>query len=121
MFSRRAPWDATANRLSEARRAAEDGGAALLDLTESNPTRAGIDYPFEELAAILATTARAPYEPDPLGLRSAREALAADLSTGPDAVSPDDLVLTASTSEAYGFLFKLLGDAGDEIATHSPS
>ncbi|MCA1733166.1 MAG: pyridoxal phosphate-dependent aminotransferase, partial [Acidobacteria bacterium] len=89
--------------------------------TGSNPTSVGIDYPLEELESCLATAARARYEPDPLGLLSAREALAAELSTAADAVSPKDLVLTASTSEAYGFLFKLLGDPGDEIATHSPS
>lgn len=121
MLSRRAPWDAPANRLAEARRAAAERGVELLDLTESNPTRAAIAYPYPELEAILAATARVPYAPDPLGMPSAREALAADLSTAGDPVSPDDLVLTASTSEAYGFLFKLLGDPGDEIATHFPS
>ncbi len=107
--------------MTNARRAAIESGATLLDLTESNPTRAGIEYPSELLEEILGAAARAPYEPDPLGLPSAREALAADLSTAADAVSPEDLVLTASTSEAYGFLFKLLGDPGDEIATHFPS
>jgi hypothetical protein len=121
MLSRRASWDAPANRLTAARRAAEERGATVIDLTESNPTRAGIEYPIEELERCLAAAARVPYEPDPLGLLSAREALAADLSTAADVVAPEDLVLTASTSEAYGFLFKLLGDPGDEIATHSPS
>jgi aspartate/methionine/tyrosine aminotransferase len=121
MLSRRASWGAQMNRLAAARSAAAARGVPLIDLTESNPTRARIDYPSAELAEALRAGAGAPYAPDPLGVRSAREALAADLSSADDPVSPDDLVLTASTSEAYAFLFKLLGDPGDAIVTHSPS
>ncbi|HKO58513.1 MAG TPA: pyridoxal phosphate-dependent aminotransferase [Thermoanaerobaculia bacterium] len=113
MFSRRAHWSAPLNRLSLARRAR---GGDLLDLTESNPTRAELDYPHDELANVMASAARAPYDPQPLGLRSARETLSAHL--GCDA---DDLVITASTSEAYSFLFKLLTDPGDAILTATPS
>ena len=107
MFSRRAQWHAPLNRLTIERRKRGN----LLDLTETNPTRAGIEYPHEELAEILARAAHAPYDPDPRGLRSAREALG----------DPDDFLLTASTSEAYSFLFKLLTDPGDEIVTATPS
>ncbi|HEY0591637.1 MAG TPA: pyridoxal phosphate-dependent aminotransferase [Thermoanaerobaculia bacterium] len=121
MLSRRASWSTPPNRLAVARAAAAARGARLLDLTESNPTRAGIAYPFEEMEELLRAAARAPYDPDPFGIRSAREALAEHLSRPGDPVTADDLVLTASTSEAYSFLFKLLGDPGDEIATHIPS
>ena len=107
MFSKRAAWHAPLNRLTIERRKRGD----VLDLTETNPTRAGIDYPHDELAEILARAARAPYDPDPRGLRSAREALG----------DPDDLILTASTSEAYSFLFKLLTDPGDNVLTPAPS
>lgn len=112
MFSRRAPWNAPLNRLTLARAGRTD----LLDLTQSNPTRAGIDYPLDALSEALARGARERYDPDPRGLLSAREALAS--SIGCDV---DDLVLTASTSEAYGFLFKLLTDPGDAILTATPS
>ncbi|MEA2569591.1 MAG: hypothetical protein QOI24_1592 [Acidobacteriota bacterium] len=112
MFSRRARWDAPVNQLTIARQS-RDG---LLDLTESNPTRAAIDYPLDELSDALARAARVPYSPDPLGIRSAREAVAE--SIGAD---PDDVVITASTSEAYSYLFKLLTDPGDAIATATPS
>jgi alanine-synthesizing transaminase len=112
VFSRRVQWDVPLNQLTVARRARGE----LLDLTESNPTRAGIDYPHEELAEALARGARASYDPDPRGLVSAREALAADLHC-----DPDDLLLTASTSEAYSFLFKLLTDPGDAVLTATPS
>src|SRR3954452_19833892 len=107
MFSRRARWNAPPNRLSVARQWRPD----LLDLTESNPTRAGIVYPLDELSEIFARAARASYDPDPRGLRSAREALG----------DPDRTVITASTSEAYGYLFKLLTDPGDAVLTATPS
>lgn len=105
-FSRRANWHAAVNRLTAARE-----GRELLDLTQSNPTQAGIAYPLDELAEAMARGARVRYDPDPRGLRSAREALG----------HPDDILLTASTSEAYSFLFKLLCNAGDNVITATPS
>lgn len=114
MFSKRANWAAPLNRLTiERQRLA---GTALLDLTESNPTHASIPYPHDELAEALARGARAAYEPEARGIRSAREALAQHLQC--DAA---DLLITASTSEAYAFLFKLLADPGDAILTATPS
>jgi len=113
VFSRRAQWSTPPNRLALAR-AAHRG--PLLDLTNSNPTRAGLDYPLDELSEAMARAARAPYEPEPLGLPVAREAVAQHLGC-----SPDEVVITASTSEAYSFLFKLLCDPGDVIATPVPS
>jgi alanine-synthesizing transaminase len=113
VLSRRADWTASLNRLTLARNAHE---GPLLDLTESNPTKGGFSYPHEELAEALARAASAPYDPDPRGLRRAREALAAELNC-----DPDDLILTSSTSEAYSYLFKLLTDAGDEVVTATPS
>jgi alanine-synthesizing transaminase len=111
-FSRRAQWDAPSNRLTVARRSRTN----LLDLTESNPTRADLAYPLDELAEVMARAAREPYMPEARGLRSARESLAQHLDC-----DPDDLVLTSSTSEAYAYLFKLLTDPGDAILTARPS
>ena len=113
LFSHRANWNAPTNRLTLAR---QKRGADLLDLTESNPTAVGIAAPLDDLAEVMARAARLPYTPDPRGLPSAREALAAELRC-----HADDLLLTASTSEAYAFLFKLLCDPGDEIITATPS
>ncbi len=107
MFSRRAHWTAPQNRLALARRSRRN----LLDLTESNPTKAGIAYPLEELSEIFARASRVPYDPDPLGIRSAREALG----------DPESVVITASTSEAYAYLFKLLTDPGDALLTATPT
>jgi aspartate/methionine/tyrosine aminotransferase len=113
VLSRRAHWSAPPNRLALAR-AAHRG--PLLDLTNSNPTRAGIDYPLDELSEAMARAARAPYEPEPLGLPVARDAIAQHLGC-----SFEEVVITASTSEAYSFLFKLLCDPGDAVLTPRPS
>lgn len=113
MFSNRARWDAPINQLTLARQAHR---GPLFDLTETNPTRAGIAYPAEELAEALGRGARASYDPDPRGLPTAREALGAHLNC-----HPGDLLITASTSEAYSFLFKLLTDPGDAVLTATPS
>jgi alanine-synthesizing transaminase len=96
-------------------------GLPTIDLTETNPTRVGLPYPEEELAELLRRGATPEYRPHPLGLPEAREALAADLSRPGDPVSPDDLVLTASTSESYSHLFKLFADPGDEVLTAAPA
>ena len=111
MLSRRTRWDAPPNRLTLARAERMRAGGEILDLTESNPTRAGIRYALDELADIMGRAARARYDPDPRGLRSAREALG----------DADSLILTASTSEAYAFLFKLLCNPGDNVAVAVPS
>jgi aspartate/methionine/tyrosine aminotransferase len=96
-------------------------GLPLIDLTEANPTLVGIPYPEEELAEVLGRSAGVEYRPHPRGIPEAREALAAALSSPGDPVSPEDLVLTASTSESYSFLFKLFADPGREVLTSAPS
>lgn len=120
-WSSRLPWEQPANSLTRARQERADLGRTTIDLTESNPTRVGIPYPDDELKEILGRAAGPVYEPHPLGLPAAREALAAALSTPTDPVSPDDLVLTASTSESYSYLFKIFGQPGDEVLTSAPS
>jgi aspartate/methionine/tyrosine aminotransferase len=113
VFSNRAHWTAATNQLTRAR---EAYSGDLLDLTISNPTKAGIEYPLDELSEIMARAARAPYDPQPLGLACAREAVAREL-----ACDAADIVITASTSEAYSYLFKLLCDPGDAVLTATPS
>ena len=111
MFSRRLPEDLAPNAL--ARRRAERSVAH--DLTVSNPTLCDLPYPAALLAP-LADPAGLHYHPDPQGMASAREALAATAG-----VPPERIVLTASTSEAYALLFKLLADPGDPVAHPVPS
>jgi alanine-synthesizing transaminase len=87
----------------------------LLDLSETNPTRVGLGGAGPEELAALAQAGGARYEPDARGSRVAREA---DRGA---AVSPDHIVLTASTSESYTHLFRLLADPGGVFLVPSPS
>lgn len=92
----------------------------VADLTASNPTTAGFVYP-EDLLAPLADVRGLTYEPHPLGLLSAREAVARDAGRRGAAVDPGHVVLSASTSEAYSWLFKLLCSPGDGVLMPRPS
>ena len=119
--SRRLPWEHSKNRLTLAMEERSARGLATIDRTETNPTRVGLPYPEEELAELLRRGAGPEYSPHPQGIPEAREALAAVLSRPGDPVSPEDLFLTASTSESYSYLFKLFADPGDEVLTAAPS
>ncbi len=121
MFSRRLSWPQLPNRLARVLEEKRARGAAVLDLTESNPTRAGLFYPAEAIAAALADPGAAIYEPAPRGLEAARAAVAACCAARGRPVDPDRVVLTAGTSEAYGFLFKLLADPGEVVLVPRPS
>lgn len=111
-FSSRLHWDLRPNRLTELLKAKRAAGETILDLTESNPTVAGFDYPADQILSAFADPRNLIYEPSAQGLLSAREAI------GPH---PGRLLLTASTSEAYSYLFKLLTDPGDEVLVPRPS
>ena len=120
MFSSRLPAALAPNAISRAVAAARAEGVALIDLTETNPTTAGLPYPPDTLAG-LADARALRYEPESLGLQSAREAVAADLARDGTAIDPGRVILTASTSEAYALLFKLLCDPDDEVLAPHPS
>ena len=120
MFSHRVPRDLAANRLSTMVEAARAEGRPLIDLTASNPTRAGFAYP-DDLLAPLADARALRYDPQPLGHIDARRAVARDYGRQGVRVTADRIVLTASTSDAYSVLFKLLAEAGDEVLVPRPS
>ena len=103
--------------LSRKRAAGDD----VFDLTESNPTRVGLTYPNDEILEALAQPEALTYEPSPPGHLTARQAVARYYFERGRDVSPDDIVLTAGTSEAYSFLFKLLCEPGDEVLVPRPS
>jgi alanine-synthesizing transaminase len=120
MFSVRTRWDTTPNRLSDALAARRAAGREVLDLTESNPTRAGLPYPPDLLDG-LSDPRGLRYEPSAMGHTAAREAVAAEYARQGAAVAVEDVLLTASTSEAYAFAFKLLCDPEDEVLIPAPS
>jgi len=119
VFSGRTRFDLRPNRLAAALEAKRAAGVRLLDLTESNPTRAGFVAPADVLES-LADPAGRLYEPVAQGLLLAREAVSRDYARRGHAVPPERILLTAGTSEAYAFLFKLLCDPGDEVLVPRP-
>jgi alanine-synthesizing transaminase len=133
MFSNRTNWKLTRNRLTAAREAARASGANVLDLTLSNPTRAGLRYDEAAVLRSLSAPQAIDYDPQPKGLRQAREAVAAYYGGEPSCgghevrghrvhtFDPEHLVLTTSTSEGYSYLFRLLCNPGDELLVPKPS
>lgn len=119
-FSTRSAFERRPNRLQRAREAALRDGRTLIDLTLSNPTDAGLPR-FERAIAALAHHGAHRYEPEPFGMHSARVAVSAWMAAQGIPVEPERIVLTASTSEAYSYLFKLLCDPGDAVLVPAPS
>lgn len=119
-LSGRFTWQSQPNALALAKAERRAAGLPLIDLTISNPTRAGISYP-PDLLQPLVDPRTLTYEPEAFGLPAAREAVAAYYRDHGADVSPERIVLTASTSEAYHYLFQLLADPGDEILIPRPS
>ncbi len=117
-YSSRLRWDLAPNRLTQLLDERRSAGAAILDLTESNPTTAGFAYPSDQILAALADPRALRYHPAAAGLPFARAAVS-EYYAG--RVSPDRILLTSSTSEAYAFVFKLLADPGDEVLVPRPS
>jgi alanine-synthesizing transaminase len=121
MFARRTEWNLKPNRFSAALDQAKRSGKKLLDLTASNPTEVGLEYDQAGILRALSRPESLRYEPEPRGLLSAREAVAGYYAERRAKVSPEQIILTTSTSEAYSFLFRLLCDPGDEVLVASPS
>jgi aspartate/methionine/tyrosine aminotransferase len=121
MFSKRTGWKLTPNRFTEAERELRAAGRELLDLTLSNPTRAGLHYDSETILQALNNPKAMDYDPQPKGLLSAREAVASYYRKQHDEVNPESLLLTTSTSEGYSFVFRLLCNPDDEILVPKPS
>src|ERR1700679_1907861 len=114
-FSNRTPDDLSPNAIARAIEAAQP----ILDLTPSNPTLCGFNYPPDILKG-LSHPKSLTYDPQAFGMLKSREVLANYLSARGQKVDSQNLVLTASTSEAYSYLFKLLGNPGDSFLTPTP-
>ena len=121
MFSRRTGWSLTPNRLSELLCDRRARGLPIIDLTESNPTHCGLTADPDSILAPLTDRRALRYEPDPHGLRPAREAVTKYYAERDVELSPDQIFLTTSTSEAYSFVFRLLADPGDNVLVPQPS
>ena len=120
-FSRRTSQHDVPNALAEAVAQARASDRPLLDLTAGNPTAAGIPYASQAFLEALADPRGLVYAPEPLGMSAAREAVARDWTARGTPIDASRIALTASTSEAYAVLFKVLCDAGDEVLVPAPS
>jgi len=120
MPSSRLPRDRTVNATTRLIESLRGRGINIVDLTVSNPTRVGLRYPGDLFAA-LASPHALDYDPQPLGLATARQAVADDFARRGLHVPASRIALTASTSEAYAWLFKLLCDPGDRVLVPRPS
>jgi alanine-synthesizing transaminase len=123
MFSRRTNWKLTPNRFTEAQRELRDAGREVIDLAISNPTQAGLPYDAESILKSLSNPQAMDYDPQPKGLASAREAVAAYYRerSAASEINPGTVVLTTSTSEGYSYVFRLLCNGGDEVLVPKPS
>lgn len=121
-FANRTAWPSAVNPLTRLRRKKEAQGARIFDLTQSNPTRCGFSfYKKYDWLASLADPRNLSYDPDPRGLLSAREAVCAYYKEKGISVRPEQVFLTAGTSEAYGHIFCLMTNAGDAALVPRPS
>jgi len=118
-FSQRTNWNTEESELSRAHRERLEAGLPVADLTASNPTRCGFNYPSQLLDALRDTDALT-YDPQPRGLLGARRAVCDYYRSHGVSLVPEQILLTTSTSEAYSFLFRLLCDPGAEILVPQP-
>jgi aspartate/methionine/tyrosine aminotransferase len=123
MFSDRTNWKLTRNRFTEALEEVRASGARILDLTVSNPTRAGLQYDEGAILGALNSPQALDYDPQSKGLRAAREAVCSCYRDdhGVNTLDVEHLVLTTSTSEGYSYVFRLLCNPGDELLVPKPS
>lgn len=120
-LSRRLDWRGKINAISRAVERRRASGEQLIDLTSTNPTTVGFDPP-PELAGAVSAGSLTPYHPDPRGSREARVALADWLSRhGAEDADPEEIFLASSTSEAYGWILKLLCDPDDQVLRFAPT
>jgi aspartate/methionine/tyrosine aminotransferase len=120
MFSRCTDWELTPNRLTRLQHELQIAGREVLDLTVSNPTRADLHYDAEIILRALANPKAMDYDPQPKGLRSARDSVAGYYQEHHE-INPESILLTTSTSEGYSYVLRLLCNAEDEILVPKPS
>ena len=123
MYSKRTDWKLTPNRFSQAQAELRASGTEVLDLSVSNPTRAGFQLDQDAILQALVHPDALDYDPQPKGLLSARQAVARYYKDahGIYDVDPESLILTTSTSEGYSYVFRLLCNPDDEILVPKPS
>ena len=120
-FARRTDWPLSTNDLISTLEDLRGKNLAICDLTESNPTRCGFKYPADKILNVLSEEKNLDYNPNPKGILEAREGISRYYKTKGFYVPADRIILTAGTSEAYSYLFRLLANPGQEVLFPRPS
>lgn len=95
--------------------------ADALDLIESNFANLPIKMPVQPLLNYTKKYFQYHrYQPESKGLLSAREAIAKYYAQQNLTISPENIIITASTSESYQLLFQTLLTIDDEILLPNP-
>ena len=120
MFSSRTQWKFNTNKISELLESLKQHDVDVIDLTVSNPTQCGLLFPGKILSS-LGQGENSFYEPSAQGLLKAREAVCRYYDEKGLDVHPDQVFLTASSSESYSLLFRLLLDPDEHCLFPQPS
>ncbi|WP_405324409.1 pyridoxal phosphate-dependent aminotransferase [Fibrobacter sp.] len=91
----------------------------LIDMTVSSPVKAGLPVDLD-IAVDEGRKDFGNWNPDAAGWKLAREAVVEYYRERGGAFTAGQIILTASTSEAYSVLFKTFCDPGDVILTPMP-
>jgi len=91
----------------------------FIDMTVSSPVKAGLPVDLDD-AVDEGRKAFGNWSPDAAGWKSAREAVVEYYRQRGGNFTAGQIILTASTSEAYSVLFKTFCDPGDVILTPMP-
>ena len=102
-----------------AKKDAAEGGLSFIDMTVSSPVKAGLPVEMD-VAVESARSGFGCWNPDAAGWKSAREAVVEYYRERGGNFTAGQILLTASTSEAYSVLFKTFCDPGDVILTPMP-
>ncbi|MBI3999668.1 MAG: pyridoxal phosphate-dependent aminotransferase [Candidatus Omnitrophica bacterium] len=121
MLASRTNWKFTHNQLTQRLETLKQSGVQVIDLSESNPTHCGFDYLKSSLLTPLADPQNIIYEPNPRGMPEARYAIQTYYQEKKVTVPLEHIFLTASTSEAYSLLMRLLVNPGQRILVPRPS
>ncbi len=120
-FAQRTGWEMLQNEITSQLDGLHRSDTPIIDLTESNPTRCGFLYPQDKILKLLSSSNNMLYDPSPSGNREAREAVVRYYRSKNINISPEQIFLCASTSEAYTFLFRLLADPKERVLFPRPS
>ncbi|MFQ5681359.1 MAG: pyridoxal phosphate-dependent aminotransferase [Candidatus Omnitrophota bacterium] len=121
LFSQRSGWPRRPNPLSRILEELRRRPVFVFDLSQSNPTACGLTYAQEELCLPLGLPHNTHYSPNCRGDSKIRQWIVKYYrGLGSRTLDDDDIFLTAGTSEAYTYLFRLLANPGDNVLLPAP-